>query len=225
MSVADSNNFRYGTDPNYYSYKPSRSDIRQQAAHQPIGSTVEPARDPRYPAYAGLMSDGRLVTDYRPKCSKNIRVGDQFDTKQWMQNNAVQIIETSRRRQVEWSGASLPQPDLAPPPANAAVANADRVDVLETGIPGGLGIQRANDVTPELFGTFTYMPTLQEEMHNKSNTKLTTYYEGGRNTPRGRVQLVAGNGRISGRGAFRETGVPQVYGANEATLTGDPVLM
>ncbi len=226
MSVADSKGFRYQTEPNFAGYRPSHSDIVREANRQRIGATreTEPARDARYPAFAGPMSDGRLVTDYRPKCSKNIRVGAQYDTKLWMQHNAVNIIETSRRRHVEWTGASIPQPELAPPPANAVTADADTVDVIETGFPGGLGIQRANDVAPDLFGTFTYMPTSHEEMNNIKKTRLTVNYEGGRNTPRGRVQLNATNGPISRPGVFRETGVPTVRGANESTLTGEPVL-
>ncbi len=225
QSVADSRGFRYQSQPNYGGQQPSGAEIRQQARHQPIGSTVEPARDPRYPAFAGLMSDGRLVTDYRPKCSKNIRTGSQFDVKEWMQHNAVDIIEVSRRRQVEWSGASLPQPDLAPPPANAAVANADTIDVIDTGIAGGLGIQRANEVAPPLFGTFSYQPSQREEvMSIHPKTQITSFYEGGRNTPRGRVQLMAANGRISRPGVHVETGVPSFRGANESTLTGEPVL-
>lgn len=225
-SVANSKGFRYQTTPNYNSYQPSHSEVVAQANRQRVGaaSGTEPARDNRYPAFAAPMDDGRLVTDYRPKCSKNIRVGAQFDTKQWMQHNASQIIDTARRRHVEWTGASIPQPDLAPPPANAVRADADTVDVLDTGIPGGLGIQRANDFAPELFGTFTYMPTAHEEMFNKKKIHLTFNYEGGRNTPRGRTQLEASNGMINRPGVYKETGVPSVQGANEATLNGERVL-
>lgn len=225
-SVSDSKGFRYQTSPNYNSYRPSHSEIIAQANRQRIGATkeTEPARDSRYPAFAGPMEDARLVTDYRPKCSKNIRVGAQYDTKLWMQHNATNIIETSRRRHVEWTGASIPQPDLAPPPANAVRADADTVDVIDTGIPGGLGIQRANDYAPELFGTFSYMPTAHEEMFNRKKIGITYNYEGGRNTPRGRIQLEASNGQINRPGVYKETGVPSVQGANEATLNGERVL-
>jgi hypothetical protein len=226
MSVSDGKGFRYTSTPDYYAFRPSQTEVIKEANRQRVGTTkeTEPARDVRYPAFAGPMSDGRLVTDYRPKCSKNITVGAQFDTKLWMQHNAVNIIETSRRRHVEWTGASIPQPDLAPPPANAIRADADTVDVIDTGLPGGLGIQRANDYAPELFGTFSYMATPTELDNNKSRIMLTTFYEGGRNTPRGRVQLQAGNGQISRPGVFKETGVPSMKGANEAMLTGEPVL-
>lgn len=225
-NVSDSKGFRIQSSPNYNSYKPSNAEIIAQTNRQRVGASkeTEPARDNRYPAFAAPMEDARLVTDYRPKCRKNIRVGAQYDTKLWMQHNATQIIDTARRRHVEWTGASIPQPDLAPPPANAVRADADTVDVIETGIPGGLGIQRANDYAPELFGTFTYMPTAHEEMFNRKKVALNYNYEGGRNTPRGRVQLEASNGMISRPGVYKETGVPSVQGANEATLAGERVL-
>ena len=47
--------------------------LAARKAYVPPVQDVYPARDDRYPAYAGKMQDGRLVTDYRPKCSKNIR--------------------------------------------------------------------------------------------------------------------------------------------------------
>ncbi len=67
----------------------------------------EPAPDNRYPAYAALMSDGRLVTDYRSKCEKNVPVGKQFATHQFLVHNAESLIAESRRRQALWNGAVL----------------------------------------------------------------------------------------------------------------------
>ena len=97
--VADSKGFRYTSGPNYYKYEPSAIDVIRQANKDQIGGgkRVEPARDNRYPAFAAQMSDGRLITDYRTHCYENIRVGDQFATKHWLQNNAEQLMDVSRR--------------------------------------------------------------------------------------------------------------------------------
>ncbi len=222
MSVADSKGFRYQTDPNYYNYQPSRADLQREANRQQIGGAkgTEPARDSRYPAYAAPMSDGRLVTDYRPKCSRNITAGQQFDTKQWMVHNAVEIMDTSRRRQVEWTGGNLQQPVLAPPPADVISVDADVVNVIPSGLPGGIGVQRANEVTPDLFGTFQYMPTSSEEIHNKKRICTTSFFEGGRNTPRGRMEFQPANREVMDRANYRPKGLATVYPGNEGTVMG-----
>ena len=68
------------------------------------------------------------------------------------------------------------------------------------------------------------MPTAHEEIYNKKKIFTTSLYEGGRNTPRCRVQLEASNGLINRPGVYKETGLPSVQGANEATLNGERVL-
>ena len=50
----------------------------------------------------------------------------------------------------------------------------------------GIGIERANVECPGLFGTFTYDPTMAEIRSNRKNIGLTSYYEGGRNSQRGK---------------------------------------
>jgi hypothetical protein len=222
MSVADSKGFRYQTDPNYYNYSPSTADLIREANRQQIGGAkgTEPARDSRYPAYAAPMSDGRLVTDYRPKCSRNITAGQQFDTKQWMVHNAMEIMDTSRRRQVEWTGGNLMQPVLAPPPADVISVDADVVNVIPSGLPGGIGVQRANETTPDLFGTFQYMPSSSEEMHNKKRICTTSFFEGGRNTPRGRMEFQPAGREVMDRANYRPKGLPTVYPGNEGTVMG-----
>ena len=70
------NGFTRDTSPNLFSSPSLGSEYR--GAHQaaiPSSKNVFPARDSRYPAHAAALNDGRLVTDYRPQCSKNIRVG------------------------------------------------------------------------------------------------------------------------------------------------------
>jgi hypothetical protein len=202
-SVMDRKGFRYKSSPNLYKYEPSTMDIIRDANRQQMGGAkgVEPARDNRYPAFAAPMSDGRLITDYRTHCTQNIPVGAQYDTKHWMQNNAEQIMDVSRRRQMEWSGGSLPILELGPPPADVAVGTVDSYDVQPTNYVGGLGLVRpASGPTPDLFGSFHYAPGLAEERNNVSFIRGTVDFEGGRNSPRGRIERNVNSGPIHGFG-------------------------
>lgn len=216
--------FRYSTGPNYYAYQPSVMEIIKQANKEQIHS-LEPARDNRYPAFAGPMADGRLVTDYRTHCYENIEVGKQFATKHWMQANAEIIMDTSRRRQQEWSGGSLPILDLGPPPADIQRTNADTFEIAETNYAGGLGIERADQNTDQVYfaGAFYYPPSLAEERNNISKIRGTVDYEGGRNSPRGRITRPPSNGPIFAKGVY-DIVTPHPKGADEEVLTGRPYL-
>jgi hypothetical protein len=159
-----------------------------RAAHQaaiPSAKNVFPARDCRYPARAAALNDGRLVTDYRPQCSKNIRVGQQFHTKKWMITHADELMHEARKRQVEWSGASLPMANTVPPPAAIVRSTPFYSEVNPTHWKGGLGVERANAESPDLFGTFSYSPSISEIQNNRKNISMTTREEGGRNSKRG----------------------------------------
>lgn len=224
--MSNSKGFRYKSGPNYYKYEPSAMDVIRQANKQQIGGAAgtEPARDNRYPAFAGIMSDGRLLTDYRTHCYENIRVGDQFATKHWIQNNAVQMMDVSRRRQVEWTGGSLPSLDLGPPPADIAVGNADTLDIEPTNYLGGLGLERVGAPVPPLFGSFYYRPKEAEVMNNVSFIRGTVNFEGGRNSPRGRLARLPTNAPIYAPGSIvMRSGLPQ-SGVSEAILKGQTVL-
>lgn len=156
------------------------------AYHEVVEGPKEalPARDVRYPAYAATMSDGRLVTDYRPQCTKNIQAGNQFHTKHWMIQHADHLMEESRRRQVEWTGASLPMANTVPPTAGTVYTTPFSSE-LQLTHPRGIGIERANATAPPLFGTFEYEPTMSELRANRKEIQITTYMEGGRNSRRG----------------------------------------
>jgi hypothetical protein len=186
MVQLDQPGFTQDTRPNLYP-SPSYGTAYKQARRVDFApqKDIEPGRDARYSAYAAPMSDGRLVTDYRPQCSKNIPSYAQYTTKQWMVNHTDQIIQESRKRQVEWSGASLPLANTVPPPANIVHSNPFYSEVDSSGVNGGIGVERANSKAPQLFGTFTYEPTMNEIRNNRKNISLTKYYEGGRNSPRG----------------------------------------
>ncbi len=221
----DRKGFRYKSSPNLYKYEPSTMDIIRDANRQQIGGAkgTEPARDNRYPAFAAPMSDGRLITDYRTHCYQNIPVGAQFDTKHWMQNNAEQLMDVSRRRQAEWSGGSLPILDLGPPPADVAVGNADSYDVKPTNFAGGLGLVRpSSTATPDLFGTFAPPPTMAEERNNISFIRGTINYEGGRNSPRGRIERNVNNRPIYGSGTNHIVSKLNAAGVEEVTEQGRP---
>jgi hypothetical protein len=102
-----------------------------------------------------------------------------------MINHANEVMDESRRRQVEWSGASLAMANTVPPPADVVHSNPFYSEVNATNLPNGIGVERANTPCPSLFGTFQYEPTMAEIRGNRKNIKLTQYYEGGRNSPRG----------------------------------------
>lgn len=186
MAELNQSGFSRDTLPNLYHNPPFGTEYRAaQKAYIPPAKDIYPARDSRYPAYAGPMQDGRLVTDYRPQCSKNITPANQFSTKLWMINHANEVMEESRRRQIEWTGASLAMANTMPPPADIVHSNVFYSEVNPTNLKYGIGVERANTPCPSLFGTFTYDPTMLEIRNNRKNIGLTNFYEGGRNSPRG----------------------------------------
>jgi hypothetical protein len=178
--------FSRNTFPHLFDAPPMGSAYEEahRVAFGPPKETA-PARDARYPAYAATMSDGRLVTDYRPQCTKNVRPGHQFYTKHWMIQHGEQLMEESRRRQVEWTGATLPMANTVPPPAGIVHSTPFQSELQLTNHPLGLGVERADARAPPLFGTFEYEPTLSELRANRKETQLTAFSEGGRNSRRG----------------------------------------
>lgn len=149
--------------------------------------SMEPVQDNRYPAFAGIMSDSRLATDYRPHCARNLPPGTQFSTKQWMVSHASDIINVSRARQSEWSGAGLPLANTVPPPADYSVQSPFDNEIVPTNYKWGIGLERIQTDTPVLFGTYVVPPTSSEQYANVKKIKLTTMYEGGRNSLRGSI--------------------------------------
>lgn len=160
------------------------SEYRAAQHAQPPMKDMFPVRDARYPAYAGVMNDGRQVTDYRPQCSKNVAPHAQFRTKQWMIQHAEFLIEEARRRQVEGSGASLPMANTAPPFASVVHSTPFSSVATSTNLKHGHGVMRADARAPPLFGTFSYEPTIGEIQNNRKNIHGTTIQEGGRNSTR-----------------------------------------
>ena len=180
------NEFTRDTYPNLFTHPSFGTEYRgaREAALAPSKDSA-PARDTRYPARAAALEDGRLVTDYRPQCTKNIRTGQQFYTKQWMIGHGSELMEESRRRQVEGTGAALPMSNTVPPPAAVVHSTPFYSEVNPTNLLGGLGVERANAKCPPMFGSFSYEPTISEMQNNRKNIAMTTRQEGGRNSKRG----------------------------------------
>ena len=187
MAVVHPNRFSKDTHPALY--QNSSTGTEYMAAHKayiPPVKDVYPARDARYPAYAAAIEDGRMVTDYRPQCSKNVKAGHQFHTKLWLIHHAEEMMDESRRRQVEWSGASLAMANTVPPPAAIVHSSPFYSEATPTYLQNGIGTERANADAPELFGTYMYEPTMAEIQNNRKNIGVTTFFEGGRNSKRGK---------------------------------------
>jgi hypothetical protein len=182
MTKLNQPGFTRDTLPNLYTNPSYGTEYK---AVQNISKEVYPGRDARYPAYAAPLDDARFVTDYRPKCSKNISPADQFHTKLWMINHATELMDESRKRQVEWTGASLSMANTVPPHADIVHSTPFYSEVSSTGYKNGIGIERANSDAPMLFGTFQFEPTMSEIQNNRKNIGITSYYEGGRNSKRG----------------------------------------
>lgn len=160
---------------------------------------MEPSQDSRYPAYAAMMQDARYGTDYRPHCNSNIPPPFQFGSKKWMIHNANELMNESRKRQAEFTGAALVKSSKHMPiPGfeNVSVCSPficemhDTPDIHDVRI----GLYRDGAPAPPLFGTFIVEPTSSEYKGNVKNIQLTRTYEGGRNTPRGSRKYLHGAG-------------------------------
>jgi hypothetical protein len=166
------------TQPNFYSVRPAPAKAIIMATDNDL-----PAPDSRYPIYPYQAADGRFGTDYMPHCTRNVPAGLQFGTKQWMMHNAEQIINISRQRMSDVTGAGLGRASTVPPPAFKVACGVDSCFRKEAAGLGGIGEERMWAAAPDLFGTFTVKPTLAGELDMRKNIALTTKFEGGRNTP------------------------------------------
>jgi hypothetical protein len=176
----DINGFREPQSPWFFTQPPEYLvETRVKKLEAPTKGT-EPTPDNRYHGWAAPMEDGRLATDYRPKCSANIATGTQFATRSWMQHNAESIMNLSQKRSAELVGAGRSYMPMEPAPAAYIKCNKDECRYTPAG-DSGIGVKRTENV-PELFGTFAPSAPNSRII---DKPLMTMYYEGGRNTPRG----------------------------------------
>jgi hypothetical protein len=168
----DSKNFRKQSNPNFYS---SYKNVHPSVKEFVLPNNVAP--DNRYAEWAAMMDDGRLTTNYKNHCSQNIPTCEQYPTKRFMQNNAENIILQSRMNQMPFT-RSL-DISVIPPPTKVLDCSKSKCDLANTNSELGIGVERLNNNTPFLFGTFFEQPFERK----LNNVQLTHYYEGGRNTP------------------------------------------
>jgi hypothetical protein len=102
-----------------------------------------------------------------------------------MQRNADGIIEYSRKKVAEITGAVYPfERNVVPPPSSVLTCKRSGCTRIPTNIPGGIGVERQETPEYELFGTYEDDRThFAKELVAK--TGLTLVYEGGRNSLRG----------------------------------------
>jgi hypothetical protein len=102
-----------------------------------------------------------------------------------MISHGNELMDESRKRQVEWTGAALPMANTVPPAAAVVHSTPFYSEVNPTNLLGGIGVERANAEAPAMFGAFIYHPTISEMQSNRKNISVTTREEGGRNSKRG----------------------------------------
>ena len=178
------------TQPNFYQVRPKPATSQVYDTKQDM-----PIPDSRYPGLAAIAEDARFGTDYRPQCSRNIPVGAQFATRQWMQHNAEKIIQVSRERMSDASGAGYTRANTVPPAAYEVSCGVQGCQRRAVAGEQGVGDERADAPAPHLFGTFMIHPTSQD---NRKNIAINRKYEGGRNTPAA-VRDTYDSERIAGR--------------------------
>ena len=190
--------------PTYPDFSPKLNWDMLKEAEQRVAvpdKRTEPVEDIRYPGYASIMSDARLVTDYKSKCEYNVvpsQYGNSFRT--WLQHHSDGFIQVSRHRQAERAGSYYHNAVYPPPPKQLQRCDEFDCTFSRTDLKDGLGLER-REVVPELFGTFA-AHTNNAPMNR---VFLTDKFEGGRNTPRGRKYKELGtepaNPRAAGYGA------------------------
>jgi hypothetical protein len=176
----DQNGFRLN-DHAEIIHQPSSKTIKQETTRESEATKTIPAPDSRYSAYAGIMQDGRLVTDYRQACVTRAPPGTQFAVKQWTIHNTDEIIRISRSRQVQNTGQALGSARTELPPAAYQQCGTDKCHFYKSDFPSGIGLERI-DPTPELFGTFMFSPDMNTKSNNKKHIQLNKVNEYGRNT-------------------------------------------
>ena len=184
----DSQRFR---NPTYPKLKPFINEFALQKAAERIQAPEKktiPIDDVRYPGFVARMNDARIITDYKSHCANNVAPSKYGNSiRGWLQQNADGVIQVSRNRQAARSGALFYRPVTVPGAKQYQKCDEFECKFSMSGSRNTVGLERKESV-PELFGTFgepsRYGPT--------GKIDLTTSFEGGRNTPRGRTYVPLG---------------------------------
>lgn len=191
----DPSNFRYRTEPNYYPAVNSQKVANIGLTREVPPIVTAPVEDPRFSGYGGIMSDGRLITDYRSHCEYNYSPSKYGESVRiWLQHNSDAIMQVTRQRQASRMGAQYRKADTVPPTMERQKCNEFECNFSYNLSRDAIGMSRHEGV-PELFGTFSdgRLP-----MPYPSKAVVTSDYEGGRNTPRGqRFQPLGGSSLAS----------------------------
>jgi hypothetical protein len=182
---------------------PFRKSVNQ-AAFDAVARQIDspskvtmPVDDVRYPLYAAPMEDGRIITDYQPHCSFNVvqpKYGNSV--REFLQHNATAIIQVSRKRQAETAGAQFHKAPTVEGPKTIQRCNEYDCTFIESDYPKSIGLARTEPL-PSLFGTFS-APT--QPAPDSLKPPITTVFEGGRNSLRGRQFTPLGLGPANPRG-------------------------
>ena len=197
----DSQRFNERTAPDLTPKTSQRYTQKIVETKQVPGKMTAQIQDSRFPGYSAVMDDGRLVTDYRTHCAQNFNPKYGNAVREWMQKNAEGIRQVTRKRQMDSLGGSFWSTTYVPPGAVTQQCTEYECTMMPTYDRNGIGLVRKERVPP-LFGT--YEPTSWPPA--ETNTALTTVFEGGRNTPRGREFNVLGDRSVHGNDGKR--GVP-----------------
>jgi hypothetical protein len=142
---------------------------------------MTPTPDNIYSDYAAKMADGRLVTDYRPNCATRAPYGHQNATKEWLVKNSQEIIDVSRRRQAEYTGATRGAYYMGPKPAAIVSCTEYSCETKELAGQEGVGVERAQcTAAPNMFGVFN--PHIYSADPFRGPAVLNRRNEGGANT-------------------------------------------
>lgn len=191
----DSQQFRKKTYPTFSPI--INEDTLKKAAKRIEAPSKEtaPTEDMRYPGYASVMGDGRLVTDYKSHCANNV-VPSQYGNsmRQWLQHNSSAFVDVSRKRQADRAGAQYAMANTVLGQKYFQHCNEYECKFTASGVRQNIGIGRVEPV-PELFGTFSQ----PNQISPMSRIFLTSEYKGGRNTPHGRTFKPLGNQSVNPR--------------------------
>jgi hypothetical protein len=190
--------------PTYPDFRPKLNwDMLEKAQKRTAvpDKRIAPVEDMRYPGYASIMDDARLVTDYKSQCEYNVvpsQYGNSF--RAWLQHNGDAFIQVSRHRQAERAGAYYYNSIDPVPPKQLQRCDEFDCSFSVTGHNDGVGLERDEKV-PSLFGTFA----LKNNESPMKRVFLTDSFQGGRNTPHGRkfkpLGMDLANPRAAGYGA------------------------